>query len=76
MSTRYSGFRSAATLNASLAMEPGTSEEVRNNRYLLLSSTLSAEPVIEADLTSTRKSIASVDADQVRPGDFHPPSET
>jgi len=71
MSTKYTGFR--ASTAQQLTDEPGTSDALRRDRFLMLTASIKAPPAIASELAATGKSIASVDAAAVAPGDFKPP---
>ena len=72
MSTKYTGFKSSAS--QTLVFEPGTSEVLRQDRFLMLSSLdKRRESSVASEMTATRKSVSSVDAAVVKPGDFRPP---
>ncbi len=71
MSTRYTGFR--ASTAQQLTAEPGTSEALRRDRFLILTETVTPPPAIASELAATGKSVAQVDAEARRPEDFHVP---
>lgn len=71
MSTRYTGFR--ASTAQQLSADPGTSEALRRDRFLILTETITPPPAIASELAATGKSVAQVDAEARRPEDFRVP---